>query len=121
MDMLGATMTSSGSTRSCEDTAQLEVVMEIAETQTLGVIGASATIGPQVEPLRPPLPHFPSPSALKIRGCYRLYGLARIFSKRESETDLEIGTDRMTTPHDFPELKNDLLLRAARGGVPIVC
>ena len=24
-------------------------------------------------------------------------------------------TKRMTTPHDFPELKNDLLLRAARG------
>jgi len=26
-----------------------------------------------------------------------------------------VDRERMTTPHDFPELKNDLLLRAARG------
>jgi len=45
MDMLGATVTSGGSTCSCEDTVQLEVVMEITESQNVGVIGASVTIG----------------------------------------------------------------------------
>jgi len=129
MDMLGATVTSSGSTRSCEDTVQLEVVMEIAESQNAGVIGASAS----VEPLRPLLyPHplflvFPSlplsksepqvvcAIAVWSRGFRRNGNLKPVWRQERKITE------RMTTPHDFPELKNDLLLRAARGGVPIVC